>query len=121
MKPKFKVVVLAVSHLAVFVIGAAAFGGYLIQKEFETAAQDPLHRVGLTTSMQRTDKKAHPSVDAELTALSGKFRPPTADVIRLAVLLDQGRLEDAALACSSLAWPRCDQTTLAGMREALKP
>lgn len=115
-----KVVTLTVSHLLVFAVGAACVAGSHTQAMFEAARQDPLYRVGIVMA-QRTDENATSSLDTDLALLSGKVRVPTTQVIRLAALLEQGRLDDAGAACTALAWSHCDPKTLDQMRRALVP
>jgi hypothetical protein len=121
MKLTVKAITLTVSHLAVFAIGAASVASYLIQHEFRIAAGDPLHQVGLALAVPRSESETHASIDADLARLQGRFRAPTVDVIRLVALLQQGRLDDAAKTCVTLAWAHCDAETLAEMREVSHP
>jgi hypothetical protein len=115
-----KIVTLAVSHLLVFAVGATWFAGSRTRAMFEAAGQDPLYRIGVAMT-QLTDENATTSLDTDLTLLSGTVRAPATQVIRLAVLLEQGHLNDAGIACKALAWPHCDPQTLGQMRKALQP
>jgi hypothetical protein len=121
MRRKVKVAALLLSHVVLFLIGAAAFAGYLTQAQFRTAQKDPLFRVGAALNQSRTDKVAGGSLDTDLPLLSRALREPSAGVIRLVALLELERLDDARLACSALAWPDCDPQTLTDMRKALRP
>jgi hypothetical protein len=120
MRRKVKVGALLISHVVLFLIGAAAFAGYRTQAQFRTAEKDPLFRVGAALTQSRTDKAATASLDTDLSLLSRTLRAPSADVIRLAALLELDRLDDARVACSALAWPYCDPQTLTDMRKALR-
>src|SRR6187551_3119845 len=117
MNGALKIVTLAVSHLLVFAVGATCVAGSRTRAMFEAAGRDPLYRIGAVMT-QLTDKNATPSLDADLTSLSGTVRAPATQVIRLAALLEQGRLNDAGVACKALAWPHCDPQTLGQMRKA---
>ena len=112
---------LILSHAGIFAVGAAAFVGYRTQAQFQAASNDPLFRVAAAISQSRTDQVARDSLDADLTALSSKLRAPSADVIRLVVLLRQQRLDQARSACAALDWPGCDPQTLADMRKVVVP
>ena len=118
MKRGVKVVMLVVSHAVVFGVGAVWFTGDRTMAMFRAAAQDPLYRVG-AAMMSESHGRATASLEFDLSALARTGPAPTADVIRLAVLLEQGRTEDAGVVCTALAWPNCDPQTLAEMRNAL--
>ena len=115
-----KLVALTVSHLVVFAVSAAWFAGARTRATFEAAGQDPLHRIGIAMTL-RTDENATPSLDTDLALLAGTVRAPTTQVVRLAILLEQGRLDEAGAACQALAWVDCSPQTLVQMRKALVP
>jgi hypothetical protein len=117
MKQAVKAITLAVSHLAVFIIGGALVASYLIQREVQIAGRDPLHRLGLTLAKQPIKKNEHLFVETDLSAWDEQFRAPTVDVVHLVALLRQGKLDEASRVCSSLEWEHCDAPALRKMKE----
>jgi hypothetical protein len=121
MRRNVKILALLCSHVVLFLLSAAAFAGYRTQAQFQAAAKEPLFRVGAALTQLRTDERASASLDKELESLSGMVRAPSADVIRLAVLLELGRLDEARGACAALGWAHCDPQTLTAMRKLVGP
>jgi len=120
MRRGVKIIALTLTHVLVLTVGAASFAGCRVRRAFEAASRDPLHRIGRTMTLQ-SGSHAASSLDDDLRALSATVPAPTPDIIRLAVLLEQGRLDEAGAACAALGWRRCDPQSLVEMREAIGP
>jgi len=120
MRRKVKIAALLLSHVGLFFISAAAFAGHRTQAQMAAAEMDASFRVGAALTQWQTDESARVSLDEDLALLSRVHPAPTADVIRLAALLQLDRLDEAHVACVALGWPRCDPAALADMRKVLR-
>lgn len=115
-----KIAALILMHIVVFAGAAASLAGYRTRAVFIQATADPRYRIGLAMTLPSSYETAH-SLTADLNALAKTAQPRTADVVRLATLLQQGRLNDAGAQCTALGWRSCDSETLAKMRKTVAP
>jgi hypothetical protein len=79
-----------------------------------------MYRIGVAMTLP-TNPDAARSLTADLNTLAETMQPRLADLVRLATLLQQGRVSEAGVQCAALGWRSCDSDTLAKMRKTVAP
>jgi hypothetical protein len=115
-KPFIKISALIFSHSIAFAVAATGTAGAFVAAEFERAQRSPLFRVGMRAERVPVEG---PSLDADLRSIDTEYGAPTADFIRLSLLLRERQFAEAAVVCTRIGGLRCDPKALVEMRETV--